>query len=336
MLVLAQVTDSAGEWRDDFDLTYGLSPSIGSIDVWGQIDGTDSGFADLEISHGDQKVEAVLKVVSVESGSAAGNQGLRGIAQDGGGRLYLAGEGRHTILRSDSLVDSPQIYAGTDNSPGFQNGPHLESEFNQPAFFSYDHRQGRLYVSDASNHRIRLVEPGEGGGVQTFSGRGQAGHRNGPAVLAEFNQPQGLARIRDFLWVADSGNHVIRRIHLTTRVVQTLAGQAGNPGLQDGQGLEAQFNTPTGIAVETRLGGSGEESSAISVIVADTGNGVLRRIDEEGQVETIAVAPASSSGGISTIALTAIGESVRHRGDRLTPGWPALRFVEVKFGLQRD
>ena len=77
MLVLAQVTDSAGEWRDDFDLTYRLSPSIGSVDVWGQIDGADPGFADLEISHGDLNAEAVLKVVSVESGSAAGNQGLK-------------------------------------------------------------------------------------------------------------------------------------------------------------------------------------------------------------------------------------------------------------------
>ncbi len=310
MLILAQVTDSAGEWRDDFDLTYKLSPDIASVDVWGQIDGTEPGFADLEVSHGDQGVEAVLKVVSVTSGPDGQDQGLRGIARDGAGRLYLGGEGRHTILRSDSLLDSPLIYAGSDNKPGFQNGPRLDSEFDQPAFLSYDHRQGRLYVSDADNHRIRLVEPGAGGRVQTFAGRGQPGHRNGPGVLAEFKQPQGVARVRDFLWVVDSGNHVIRKIHLLTRVVQTVAGQAGSPGLQDGQGLEAQFNTPTGIAVETHSAdgsaGIGEVSPTVSLIVADTGNGVLRRIDEQGQVHTIEVPRSSSLVGVQTVSLTTI------------------------------
>ena len=310
MLILAQVKDSAGEWRDDFNLTYKLSPDIGSVDVWGQVDGTESGFADLEVSHRDLKIEAVLKVVSVTSGSASENQGLSGVAQDGAGRLYLVGEGRHTILRSNSLVESPRIYAGSDNKPGFQNGPRLDSEFDQPAFLSYDHSQGRLYVSDAGNHRIRLVEPGAGGGVQTFAGRGQPGHRNGPGVLAEFNQPQGVARVRDFLWVVDSGNHVIRKVHLLSRVVQTVAGQAGSPGLQDGQGLEAQFNTPTGITVETRSasgpGGTGEGLSTISVIVADTGNGVLRRIDEQGQVQTIEVAASTNLGRIPAVSLTGI------------------------------
>ena len=46
--------------------------------------------------------------------------------------------------------------------------------------------------------------------------------------------------------------------------------------------------------------------SAVSVIVADSGNGVLRRISEQGQVETIVVAPTSSPSGISSVSLTAI------------------------------
>ena len=129
-------------------------------------------------------------------------------------------------------------------------------------------------------------------------------------MLAEFNQPQGVARVRDFLWVVDSGNHVIRKVHLLSRVVQTVAGQAGSPGLQDGQGLEAQFNTPTGITVETRSasgpGGTGEGLSTISVIVADTGNGVLRRIDEQGQVQTIEVAASTNLGRIPAVSLTGI------------------------------
>ena len=293
MLLLARVTDSNGEFRDDFELTYEVSPPIARVDAWGQTEGVEKGFADVEVSHGDLTQAHLLKVVTVESAPAGANLGVRGLAQDGGGRLYLASEARHTILRADDLESPPQVYAGTDENPGFQNGARLDSEFEEPAFVSYDHSQGRLYVSDSGNHRIRLVEPGATGEVQTLAGRGTAGHRDGPGLQAEFQRPQGLARVRGFLWVADSENHVIRKINLQSQVVQTVAGQAGNPGLQDGEGEEALFNTPSGLKLEMH---PGSRPDPLSVIVVDTGNGVLRRVNENGQVETISVTARNGFG----------------------------------------
>ena len=86
---------------------------------------------------------------------------------------------------------------------------------------------------------------------------------------------------------------MIRRINLESRVVQTVAGQAGNPGLQDGEGEEALFNTPSGLKVEIHPGSGPDQ---LSVIVVDSGNGVLRRVDDDCQVETISATPGNDPG----------------------------------------
>ncbi|PKL77405.1 MAG: hypothetical protein CVV27_05565 [Candidatus Melainabacteria bacterium HGW-Melainabacteria-1] len=115
----------------------------------------------------------------------------------------------------------------------------------------------------------------------------RSGFRDGFAGRALFNKPTGLAvDRRGRVYVADSLNHCIRRIAPSGRVT-TLAGN-GERGVADGSGRKARFNHPTGLAL----------SPANELYVVDQGNGLIRRLNPDGQV--ISLAPCGRPlGGIA-------------------------------------
>jgi len=84
-----------------------------------------------------------------------------------------------------------------------------------------------LYVADSGHHRI--LECDHGGRVLRQFGSGGPGFIDGPMELSAFNRPQGICLQRDMLYVADSGNHAVRRIQLRTGDIDTVCG-AGRPG----------------------------------------------------------------------------------------------------------
>ena len=84
-----------------------------------------------------------------------------------------------------------------------------------------------LYVADSGHHRV--LECDLSGRVLRQFGSGGAGFIDGPMELAAFTRPQGLCIERDTLYVADTGNHAVRRIQLRGGDVDTLVG-AGRPG----------------------------------------------------------------------------------------------------------
>lgn len=84
-----------------------------------------------------------------------------------------------------------------------------------------------LYVADSGHHRILECDPG--GRIVRQFGSGGAGFIDGPMELAAFNRPHGLCVQRDILYVADAGNHAVRRIHLRSGDIETVCG-AGRPG----------------------------------------------------------------------------------------------------------
>jgi len=80
----------------------------------------------------------------------------------------------------------------------------------------------RLFISD-SNHNRLVITRLDGTLVDTI-GTGEAGASDGPFDKASFYRPQGLALSSDLLYVADTENHLIRRVNLKTRIVETIAG----------------------------------------------------------------------------------------------------------------
>ncbi|MGH8082739.1 MAG: gluconolaconase, partial [Lysobacter sp.] len=166
-----------------------------------------------------------------------------------------------------------ELIAG-DGVRGLRNGAAGQARFADP-YGLVRSGNGTLYVSDAGdNNRIRMIHPD--GSVATVAGS-KEGFADGVGLAASFNTPSGLALDNDGnLYVADTGNHAIRKIS-KQGAVTTLAG-TGSAGYRDGPGAQAQFNGPIGVAVDQRG----------RVFVADTYNDRIRVIQTDGTVSTLA------------------------------------------------
>jgi hypothetical protein len=126
---------------------------------------------------------------------------------------------------------------------------------------------GRVYVADTGNHRIleMALDRGPDGWprvrrLRCFGGNGP-GLVDGPAEMACLHSPQGLARAGEALWVADTGNHALRRIDLGTGFVSTVAGtgRLGRGLPTDAAGpRKTALRSPWDIAVSTNRDGRTE------------------------------------------------------------------------------
>jgi sugar lactone lactonase YvrE len=288
------VEDEMGEFRDDFDIGYtSINPAVAAIDAFGTIQGSAPGFSTLTVTAGGVLATATITVVQVDSGIGAFD--LTGIVQDMDRRFYVTATSEHTILLAEGFARAASLFAGTFRVPGLKDDIRRQAQFKGPTYLTINRSDGSLFVSDTDNHVIRRVEPGNDGRVGTVAGTGFAGASDGPLPDSSFDHPEGIALDKTgHLWIADSGNHAIRRINLVTRQVETIAGTAGAAGLADGMGNEARFKSPSGITIESESTAeqlererTGQPAPPIRAIVADTGNGVIRRVIEDGTVETI-------------------------------------------------
>jgi sugar lactone lactonase YvrE len=127
---------------------------------------------------------------------------------------------------------------------------------------------------DGTDHDISVP-----GSISLLAGSLQsAGSSDGVGVKAQFNQPRGVAQdLAGTIYVADSGNHTIRKI-APDGTVSTLAGAAGQAGSVNGTGGTARFSSPRAVAVD----GQG------NLYVADTENHTIRKISPAGAVSTLA------------------------------------------------
>ena len=169
------------------------------------------------------------------------------VAFDSAGNLYIADTNNGAIRKMN----------------GYGTVTTIQRNCGRPQGIAIDEHD-RIYVSDALNHVIYKLA-GTSNPVVFAGTLGVAGRSNGTS--ATFNTPLGLAYANGTLYVADSGNHMIRTIDMSAEV-DTLAG-AGVAGSLDAQGQNAEFNTPSGI-VRDILG---------NIYVADTGNHRIRKID---------------------------------------------------------
>ena len=202
------------------------------------------------------------------------------------GRLFIACSDNHSIR----VVSDSNVYTLVGSGvPGFQDGVRIDAQFNHPSDISFK-SDGTIVVADTLNHVIRRINVH--GEVSVIAGvPGEYGYNDGAAAGALFNSPMGVFVTKeDVIYVADTGNHLIRRIE--AGVVTTLAGQLLFPedidwdeegdfdhepigGFMDGK--ENLFNLPTGIVM---LGDY--------VIVADSANHRIRAIAPDGTASTIA------------------------------------------------
>lgn len=242
----------------------------------------------------------------------------QGIALDQSGNLYVADTLNHRIRKvaPDGTVTT---FAGT--TFGYTDGPKETARFASPTGIALD-SHGNFYIADTSSHTIRRIDAATGE-VSTVAGlAGVSGWEDGPNGAALFHWPRGIVVDgSQNLFVADAGNHRIRKID-PTRSVTTLAGQAAS-GSVNATGAGAQFNFPVALAM----------TSSGSLIVADTDNHLIREVTPQGAVTTYAGSTygvqdgsrsAAKFAGPVAIAIDAsgsvyVGEWLSHRIRKIKP-----------------
>ena len=152
------------------------------------------------------------------------------------------------------------------------NAEVLTDKLDTPSAIAFD-KNGDLIVADSGTHTIKKVlKTGE---IETVAGiENQKGFADGDAENALFYAPIGVAVSEDKIFVADTYNDKIRVIE--NGKVSTLAGS--EKGFADGETNQAQFDTPTGLAI--RKDGK--------ILLADAGNGRLRVVEPTGNTWTLA------------------------------------------------
>jgi len=187
---------------------------------------------------------------------------------------------------------------------------------------------GNLLVVDVANHRIRKISPD--GTLTTVAGSGTPGFSGdgGPATSAQLNFPAALALDSEGnLLVADNGNHRIRKM-TASGVMSTVAGTGVSGfGGDGGPAVSAMIRQPTGVAVD----GAG------NLLIVDTGNNRIRKINTAGIMTTVAgdgMRGYNGDGGpaisarlnapagiaVDTAGNLFIADSSNHRVRRITPG----------------
>jgi sugar lactone lactonase YvrE len=201
---------------------------------------------------------SVNATLTTTTGGSSGTTGNSGVVSTGGSS------------GTNGTSWTVSTFAGS-GAPGFANGAANSALFSAPFGVTVD-QDNNVYVADTGNNIIREIAAGV---VTTFAGFGVGGFRDGSTDTAQFMNPTGIAvDSSGNVYVADYGNNRIRLI--SGGMVSTLAGD-GTAGFQDGAAASAQFNEPTGVAVD----------SSGNVYVADLGNNRIREISN-GTVSTLA------------------------------------------------
>lgn len=206
------------------------------------------------------------------------------VAVDRSDNVYVT-DGADDTIRKITPAGVVTTLAGLATVSGTNDGTGSAARFGNmfggPAGIAVD-AAGNLYVADERNQIIRKVTAT--GVVTTLAGvAGSEGTNDGPANVARFHDPKGVAVDGSGnVYVADFNNHTIRKV-TPAGVVTTLAGLAGSLGFADGKGSAARFGAvpsfgPSGVAV----------CADGTIFVADTGNHEIRKITPEGVVTTLA------------------------------------------------
>ncbi len=196
------------------------------------------------------------------------------LAIDTDGSLLVGEGGNHAVREIDPVSGVATTLVGGEE--GYVDGDLDGARFGAISGIAIDRSTGVIYVTDSGNHAVRRIDRAAGV-VSTVAGSGAAGFADGAGAGASFDRPVGIAFDGEALFVADSLNHCIRRID-RDGVVSTIAGRPGVSGYAEGQGDDALFHRPWGVA----LGPGG------ALYVADSWNHVIRVVASDGSTRRIA------------------------------------------------
>ncbi len=267
-------------------------------------------FADTG-NHRIRKIDAEGMIATVAGNGMAGYDGDGGsarqaqlsspadVALDAAGNLYIADTGNHRVRKVDALGTIATVTGNGMEGYGGDGGAADEAQLSSPRGVAVD-GAGNLYIADTGNHRVRAVDAATQT-IDTIAGDGAPGALNFPydvAVDAAGN-----------LYVADTSNHRVlasdgpffapkrsaksapqgraqEPLSVPMLIPVAGAGTAGYNG-DGGAAAEALLDSPAGVAVDAEG----------VLYIADTSNHRIRRVDAEGNIETVAGSGAAGYNG---------------------------------------
>ena len=208
------------------------------------------------------------------TGNAASFNNPEGITLDATGNLFVC-DASNNKIRKITTAGVVTTFAGGSVS-GSSDATGTSATFFVPSGITMD-ASSNFYVTDKGNNKIRKIT--SSGVVTTFAGQvnNSIGSVDGIGTAASFYSPGGLTIDGgNNLYVADQGNNKIRTIS-PTGVVATLA---GNPtsGTVDANATKASFYNPSAVAFD----------ASKNIFVADASNSLIRKINPNGDVTTVA------------------------------------------------
>lgn len=209
---------------------------------------------------------------------------VEALAVDSQGNLYLAEFSSDRVRRISGGVVT--TVAGNGNEGFTGDGPALTVSLNRPAGLAFD-SSGNLLIADTGNLRVRKLA---GGALTTIAGTGQEGFSGdgGPALKASLHNPFGIAAAgTGDIYFADRDNFRIRHVD-GGGAISTAAG--------DGRLIPSQNGVSASLATLLDPFGVSFNSQG-AMLVADTHNDIIRRLNSDGTLATIAGTGAQESSG---------------------------------------
>jgi sugar lactone lactonase YvrE len=211
------------------------------------------------------------------------------LPQDGtygpGGEFYFVDWNNHRIRKIHNGVI--ETVAGSGYIGDGADGPALTMPLNHPTHISFD-KQGRLLIAAWHNSKVKRIDFTTGLAVNIAGTGARAyGGDGGPANAARLDLPSSVVEdSQGGLCISDQANFRIRRVGLDGNINTTcgtgVAGYSGDNGLA----IAATIRSPVGQSAPPA--GRIDIDAQDRIYIADTGNHVIRLIDTDGKIRTIA------------------------------------------------
>ncbi|HXM22682.1 MAG TPA: choice-of-anchor D domain-containing protein [Terriglobales bacterium] len=264
------------------------NPSAVSLDSAGNLyiaDTLDNRIREVD-SSGNQYIHTVAGTGTLgfagDGGSAKSAEldAPAGIIVDSLGTLTITDGGNQRIRQ----VVNKNINSIAGGGTGGDSGAPTQATLAEPLTVFWD-TAGNYYIADAANNRIRMVTPG--GVISTVAGNGSAGYTGdgGPATAATLNQPRAVAvDAAGDIFIADTGNLVIREVNASTQQITTIAGNKSPcvpttaPCGDGGPATKASITFVTAMALD----------GSANLYIADYFGNRIRKVDASGTISTLA------------------------------------------------
>lgn len=200
------------------------------------------------------------------------------MAVDTAGNLFIADKGTAVIRKVDKIGNITTVAGNGSGGYNGDNGPAISTQLGVPYQIRFD-AAGNLFIADQGFSVVRKINTS--GIIITVAGNRSSGYAgdNGLATSAQLNSPEAVAfDTKGNIFIADYSNNAIRKIN-ASGIITTVVGNGTHGYTGDGgPSTSALLYYPADVAFDIKG----------NIFIADLQNNVIRKIDQNGAITTVA------------------------------------------------